>query len=408
MSPRGAALRLGAYYGALFMAVGVQLPFWPLWLKDHGLGPAEIGLILAATYLVKSVVNPLVGHLVDKSGERRRPMVWLAIGATIAWTGFSLVDGFWPILILTIVALGFFSGIMPVGEALALMTTQRMGLDYGRVRLWGSASFIVIAVLGGKLLVGHSTDILVWLITATLALTAITCAALPDIRVPTAAHGRGQPLWPLATSLPFLLLLAAGSLNSAAHTVYYAFSTIHWKSAGISDDTIGLLWSEGVVAEIVLFALSARIARKVGAPGLLLLGGLAGVVRWSMLGLTTDLPLLAAAQMLHAATFGCTHLGAMYALRAVPPGLSARAQGLYAAVAAGVVPGLMSPITGHLYDGLGGHAFLVMAALSGLMALAAGMLLKHHRQGADRAASGHHRHHAPTQPQQGETSGQGQ
>lgn len=408
MTPRGAALRLGAYYGALFMAVGVQLPFWPLWLKDHGLGPAEIGLILAATYLVKSVVNPLIGHLVDKSGERRRPMLWLALGATIAWTGFSLVDGFWPILVLTIVALGFFSGIMPVGEALALMTTQRMGLDYGRVRLWGSASFIVIAILGGKLLVGHSTDILVWLITATLALTALTCAALPDIRVPVTAHGRGQPLRPLATSLPFLLLLAAGSLNSAAHTVYYAFSTIHWKAAGISDDTIGLLWSEGVVAEILLFAISARVARRLGAPGLLLVGALGGMLRWTILGLTTDLPLLAAAQVLHAATFACAHLGAMYALRAVPPGLAARAQGLYAAVAAGVVPGLMSPITGQLYEHLNGHAFLVMAGLSALMALAAGALLKQPGQRPGQGAAAEHPHHPPLQPQQSEGGGQRQ
>lgn len=376
MNPTGAAIRLGAYYAALFMAVGVQLPFWPLWLKDHGLGPAEIGLILAATYLVKSVVNPLIGHLVDRSGERRRPMLWLAIGATIAWSGFSLVEGFWPILILTIVALGFFSGIMPVGEALALMTTQRHGIEYGRVRLWGSVSFIVIAVLGGKVLVGRSTDLLVWLITATLALTALTCATLPDTRVAVTAHGRAQPLRPLVTSLPFLLLLAASSLNSAAHTVYYAFSTIHWKAAGISNDTIGLLWSEGVVAEILLFAASGKVARRLGAPGLLLVGALAGVLRWSVLGLTTDLPLLAAAQILHGATFGCTHLGAMYALRAVPPGLAARAQGLYAAVAAGVVPGLMSPVTGHLYDALGGHAFLVMAGLSVLMALTAGALLR--------------------------------
>ena len=94
-----------------------------------------------------------------------------------------------------------------------------------------------------------------------------------------------------------------------------------------------------------------------------------------MLGLTTDVPMLAAAQVLHAATFGCAHLGAMHFIqRAVPAGLSARAQGLYAAVAMGVAPGLMSPLTGRLYEALGGHAFLVMAGFSALMALAAARL----------------------------------
>lgn len=375
MTPAGAAIRLAAYYSALFTAVGIHLPFWPLWLKDHGLTPAQIGLILAATYLVKSVVNPLVGHMVDKRGERRRPMLWLAAGATLAWTGFAVVDGFWPILLLTVVALGLWGGIMPVGEALSMMTTQRFGIDYGRVRLWGSVAFILTATLCGRLLVGHSPDLLVWLIAAALAVTAAACAALPDTRVPLAERGETPPLRPLVTSTAFLLLLAAGSLNSAAHTVYYAFSTIHWKAAGISDDTIGLLWSEGVVAEILLFAASGWWVRRFGPAGLLLLAGLAGGLRWTVLGLTTELPLLAAAQILHAATFGCAHLGAMHFIqRAVPAGLAARAQGIYAAVAMGVAPGLMSPLTGRLYEALSGHAFLVMALLSALMALAAARL----------------------------------
>ncbi len=375
MTARGAAIRLAAYYSALFMAVGIHLPFWPLWLKDHGLTPAQIGLILAATYLVKSVVNPLIGHVVDRRGDRRRPMLLLAMGATVAWMGFAVADGFWPILVLTVVALGLWSGIMPVGEALALMTTQRHGIDYGRVRLWGSATFIITATLCGQLLVGHSTDLLVWLITASLAVTAAACAALPDARVAVPDGAKAPPLKPLVTSAPFLLFLAAGSLNSAAHTVYYAFSTIHWKAAGISDATIGLLWSEGVIAEIVLFAVSGLAVRRFGPAGLLLLAGLGGLLRWTVLGLTTDVPMLAAAQVLHAATFGCAHLGAMHFIqRAVPAGLSARAQGLYAAVAMGVAPGLMSPLTGRLYEALGGHAFLVMAGFSALMALAAARL----------------------------------
>lgn len=377
MTAQGAAFRLAAYYSALFMAVGVHLPFWPLWLKHHGLTPAQIGLILAATYLVKSVVNPLVGHIVDRRGDRRRPMLVLAGGAALAWCGFGVVDGFWPILLLTVVALGLWSGIMPVGEALSMMTTQRFGIDYGRVRLWGSAAFILTATLCGRLLVGHSPDVLVWAIAATLGVTALACAALPDTRVPVAEGTPPLPLKPLVTSAAFLLFLAAGSLNAAAHTVYYAFSTIHWKAAGIADDTIGLLWSEGVIAEILLFSVSGRVVRRCGPAGLLVLAGLGGVLRWTVLGVTTELPFLALVQVLHAATFGCAHLGAMHFIqRAVPAGLSARAQGLYAAVAMGVAPGLMSPLTGRLYEAFSGHAFLVMALLSALMALAAAKLQK--------------------------------
>ncbi|MBC7951442.1 MAG: 3-phenylpropionate MFS transporter [Rhodospirillaceae bacterium] len=373
MSP---AVRLAAYYCALFAAVGVNLPFWPLWLKDRGLSPGDIGLILAATYLMKMVVNPLVGHVVDRRGDRRRPMVIMAVGAAITWACFALVDEFWGIMAVTVLSLSLWSGIMPVGESLALMITQRHRLDYGRVRLWGSAAFILTAIGVGRLLVEYPPTILVWLIAGTLALTAAACAALPDARVPVPATG-SAPLMPLLTSAGFLLFLAAGSLNQVSHTVYYAFSTIHWKAAGIADDTIGLLWSEGVIAEIVLFSMSGRVVRRIGPAGLILIAALCGVIRWGVLGATTELPLLFAAQLLHGATFGCAHLGAMhYIQRTIPAGLSARAQGIYSAVAMGAAPGLMSPLTGRLYEGLGGYAFWVMAGFSLLSTLAAWRMVR--------------------------------
>lgn len=369
MNARAAAVRLAAYYAALFSAVGVQLPFWPLWLADRGLSPGEIGMAVAATFLTKIVVNPLVGHWVDRHGRRRDIMVALSAAATLAWLAFAVVDGFWGILAVTVVAVGLWAGIMPIGETLALATAHHHKLDYGRVRLWGSVSFIAAAVGTGHLLTLFDPGIVLWLIAGALALTALACANLPDTRPPPAAMAERLPLAPLLRHPAFLLFLAAAALNQASHTVYYAFSTIHWKQAGISDDTIGLLWSEGVLAEIVLFAFSGWVVARLGPARLLFLATAAAVLRWAVLGSTTALPALAAAQILHAATFGCAHLGAMHFIqRAIPAGLTARAQGLFAAVAVGLVPGLMSPVTGRLYTLLEGHAFFVMSVVSVLAA----------------------------------------
>lgn len=361
MSRSGAAFRLSAYYAALFAAVGIHLPFWPLWLSAKGLSPADIGWIVAATYLIKVTINPIAGHLADRRGERRLLMTAMAVGAAGMWLAFGAVEGFWPILAITLVALGLWSGIMPVGESLALSAVYDHKLDYGRVRLWGSLAFIGTATLVGRLLVDHPPTILLGLIAGTLALTAIACFNLPDPSRPR-GDGPNMPILPLLTSAPFLLFLAAASLNQAGHTVYYAFTTIHWKAAGITDDTIGLLWSEGVVAEIVLFSVSGLVMKRFSPASLLVIAGIAGVLRWTMLGATTALPWLALAQLLHAATFGCAHLGAMHFIQqAVPSNLSARAQGIFSAVATGLAPGLMSPLTGWLFQSMGGQTFLVMA-----------------------------------------------
>src|SRR5690606_16104494 len=119
-------------------------------------------------------------------------------------------------------------------------------------------------------------------------------------------------------------------LIQASHGVLYGFGTLHWQSAGHAKDTIGWLWAEGVVAEILLFSFGAAVLRRLGSPSLLMLGGVAAAGRWILLGFSTDLPVLVVAQLLHGLTFGATHLAAIDFLgRAAPPGLSATAQSLY-------------------------------------------------------------------------------
>ncbi len=82
------------------------------------------------------------------------------------------------------------------------------------------------------------------------------------------------------------------------------------------------------------------------------------------------LPVIGALQLLHALTFGASHLGAMHFLsRAVPPAAAASAQTLFAAMSSGIGGGLVMLGAGVFYAAYGGGAYLFMAALS-----AAGLL----------------------------------
>lgn len=382
MSPTSASARLGTYYAALFVAVGIHIPFWPLWLQSRGLSASEIGLVAAAGYLTRILASPVIGHLADHGGQRRLLMIRLALAAGLIWLLFPLVNGFWPILVLSVVAIFPFTGLVPLGDTLAMMVVSRHGLDYGRARLWGSLSFIAAATLLGKALESWPVAVLPWLMTGALLLTAASCLGLPDIKVPR-HEGKPPSLRPVLLNPLFLLFLGTTALNQMAHTVYYAFATIHWKAAGLSDMVIGVLWSEGVVAEIILFAVSNRVVGRFGPAALLLAAALGGVVRWLILGSTASLPLVALAQLLHAATFGCAHLGAIHFIaRAVPPGLSARTQGIFAAMAIGLAPGLITPFSGRLYESLGGGSYLAMAGLSVLSAGLAWVLMRRWTSGA--------------------------
>jgi PPP family 3-phenylpropionic acid transporter len=356
--------RLALFYGGIFATIGVLLPFWPLWLASRGLGPAEIGVLAALPVWVKVAANPLVAGLADRLGERRRPMVVLALGALAGYGLFALADGFWPLFAISLLCGCFFMPLMPLAESLTLIESHARGFDYGRVRLWGSLAFIAASALAGRLLVGRPEELILWLVLGALALTLLAAVLLPDRRVPTSAVRPGG-LGRLLRSPVFLVFLASTGLIQASHAVLYGFGTLHWRAQGLSGGTIGWLWAIGVVAEILLFAGGAAAVRRLGPVGLIGLAAAAGVVRWTTTGLSAALPVLVVAQMLHALTFGAAHLGAMHFIaRAVPAEISASAQSLYSALAMGAVAGIALMSSGALFGAVGASAFHAMAILA--------------------------------------------
>lgn len=358
------ALRLSFFYAAVFGTVGVSTPFFPVWLSSRGMDAAQIGVLLAAVSWVRVVTTPWLGGVAERMGERRRPMAVLAAVALAAFASYGIVDGFWGYLCVGIVAGVAHAAVMPLGENVTMSTAPAARLDYGHLRLWGSLSFILASAGGGWFLKGRPADVILWLLVGTAALMFLSCCLLPEPRLPR-AHPHTAPVRRLLGNRLFLLFVFSCGLLQASHAVIYGFGTLHWRASGLDDATIGWLWAEGVLAEIALFALGAKVMGKLGPLRLLLLAGAAGIMRWPLTAMTADLGVLAAIQLLHGFTFGAAHLGAMYFIqRAAPPGLSASAQSLYSAVGMGVVMGLALLLAGPLYGALHGGAFAIMTLFS--------------------------------------------
>jgi len=356
------SIRLSFFYAAYFLIVGVQLPFWPVWLQGRGMDAAEIGFLLAAATWLK-ISNPLIANAVDRTGHRKRAIVILAVLALATCSLYFLPGGFWYLFAVSALFALALSTLNPIADSLTMMTARAQNLDYGRIRLWGSVTFVIAAVGSGKLLDGHDASWILWLIIASLGLTVVAALALPDERIVHTATRRPR-VGKLLRAPNFLIFLGAAALTQASHVVIYGFGTIHWRLAGHSDDVIGILWAEGVIAEIILFAFSAAVLKRIGPVGLLVIAAAAGVVRWVVFGLTSDLAVLIILQPLHGATFGAAHLGAIHFIaRAAPPELSATAQSLYSSLALGVAFGVAMPLAGVMYGGLAGQAYFAMAGM---------------------------------------------
>lgn len=354
--------RFGLYYGALFFAAGVQLPFWPLWLDSKGLGANEIALFLAASTWARILATPLAGGIADRSSKLRHLLAFCAFGSLGLIAAMAFTNNYWILLLLQLLGFALFQPLIPLGESQAMRAVRRSGMDYGRARLWGSLSFILAVLFAGRMIESQGPAVIIWIFCGGIAITGFSVLLLPLSVVSRSAEP--QSWLPFIRKSGFLWLLLAAALLQASHAVYYAFSALHWKATGLSETAVAALWAEGVIAEILLFFVGRRLLNHISPLSFLLIAGIAGAIRWTVLGMTDAVVPLILIQALHALTFGAAHLGAMHLLSILlPEDKAASAQSLYSA-ALGASMGLAVLLSGSLYSAYSSAAYFAMTAIS--------------------------------------------
>ncbi|MGI9522656.1 MAG: MFS transporter [Hyphomicrobiaceae bacterium] len=393
------AIRHSAYYAAIFANLGVYLPFMPIWLAWRDMDSVQIGIITSAPLFVRVLATPLIALWSDRQGDHRPAII---IGG---WCGFVsalllfIPSGFWPILFLTVCFQLATQSILPLVEAKTLAGVRRLGVDYGRMRLWGSALFISANIAGGLVVAEYGGASVLYMVLTTMFCTAVAAHGLPrrtgwsrgGALPPTgcevnnteqedsqaAAHAGWRDMLKLLGRPWFVAVLIAAGLIQGSHAVYYSFSALHWEAQGITESWIGLLWALGVAAEIVLFACSGWMLAVFGAIGMLVLGGCAAFLRWLGMALDPSFAMLFPLQCLHAFSFGATYLGALNLVQSrVSEHNSGMAQSIHAAVSGGVFMGIMTLLAGVVFAVYGGRSFLLMAVAAGAGILVAAATLR--------------------------------
>ncbi|WP_265692955.1 3-phenylpropionate MFS transporter [Providencia rustigianii] len=357
-------------YFTYFFAYSIFLPFWSVWLQGEGIDAEMIGVLLgiglAARFLGAMFITPLVK-------EPSKLILALRLLATLSLI-FSIGFAFgshWAWLLFVMIGFNlFFAPMVPLGDSLAGAWQKQFTFDYGKIRVWGSIAFII-----GSSLMGYLSG--VWGHKSIMVALIISCAAMllgtllkPAIMPAGAAKTDGVSkvsFKQLIADKNVIKFLVCVSLLQGAHAAYYGFASLYWKEAGYSDLVIGNLWSLGVVAEVIVFMLSHRLFRRWSARNLLLLSAACGIIRWSMMGAFTSLPVLVMVQILHSGTFTVCHLAAMRFISARKENEIIPLQGAYSALAMGGGLAIITIMVGYIYERVPqqhGVVFFLMAILA--------------------------------------------
>jgi MFS transporter, PPP family, 3-phenylpropionic acid transporter len=369
------AARLALFYGTLFGLIGTHLPFFPVWLKAVGIDSSWIGIIMAIPSVTRFTILPLVTGLAERHQSLRAALIITAFATAL---GFSVIGTqHEPLLVFVAYAATacLWTPMVPLTDAYALRGVARFGLNYGPLRLWGSAAFVVGALACGLLVDVIAARHLIWVIAAMGGLGALVSLGLQRLEnpgMPRAARHRASAL---LRDRGFVAMIVAAALIQGSHAAYYTFASITWQGAGLGGVTIAGLWAVGVVAEIVVFAVSPRFTLQPSS--LVVIGGLSGLARWLITAQEPSVAVLSVVQLAHGLTYGLTQVGTMGLLvRHVPAHSIARGQGYFAACS-GIVTSVASILSGPIYARYGEGIYYVMAAMASLGA-AVMWLARHH------------------------------
>lgn len=379
---RAFGMRIALFYGALFVVYGMHVPYMPVWLAGRGLTGAEISAVMAAPFFLRLLITPGIAMAADRTGRHRVMLIALAWISLAVILVLSQAIGFWPILLLTVPLIVTFTTIMPLTETVAVSGVRHAGLDYGRMRLWGSLTFVVASFAGGFAVAHWGSGAGIWLIAIGCGLTVVAAHLLPrealksdDVELVQGPWWKAEEPLMLLRQPAFVAFLFAAGCIQAAHATFLTFGTLIWQKQGLSGGWIGSLWAIGVFAEIIVFAVSGWLVRTFGPVALLIAGAASSVVRWIAMGFDPGLATLVPLQILHGVSYGASHIGAIHFIsQAVPLRAAGSAQALYATVAAGVAMGFATLIAGWFYARYGGASYFAMVVIA-LVALAASVRL---------------------------------
>ena len=379
------ATRLALFYGAIFGLLGAYLPFFPVWLKAVGIEASWIGIITAVPAVTRFTVLPFVTSAAERRQSLRNAIIITAFATAL---GLAVVGTQHQALLVFLAFAAtccLWTPTGPLTDAYALRGVAHYGLNYGPLRLWGSAAFVVGALGCGLLVDVIAPRHLIWVIAAMAGLGAFASLGLPPLDGLKKPDLTQRDAGALLKDPGFLAIIMASALIQSSHAAYYVFASIVWKQSGFGGLTIAGLWSLGVLAEIVLFAVSPRFTLPYAV--LVVIAASSAVARWMIMAQDPPIAILAIVQLAHGLTFGLTQVGTMgLMVHHVPGHVMARGQGYFAACG-GIVASATSILSGMVYARHGQGVYYVMAA----MALSGGVVMwlsRHRLDQPHSAASG--------------------
>ena len=357
-------------YFIYFGVLGIYLPYFNLYCYHIGFSGTEIGGLSAARSLVLVAFPMIWGILADRFRSRRALYVFCSLCAAVIWCLYLATSEFLPMLTITVLHGIFYAPLISFLEAFSMDALGRARQNYGRIRAWGSISFIAVVLLLGWMIDLFNIRLILVLVLAGSVVQSLAAIRMPAERSSKTNPFSGRPEFLMQQQT--LVFLLCGFLMLVSHGAYYGFFSIHLATLGFSKTFIGVSWALASAAEILVMITSRRMFRRFSLESVLTFSFGVAAFRWLALYFVQSAAMILVTQVLHAVTYAAFHMASiLYIDRLTPDRNKTLGQAVNNAVQYGL--GLMVGffLNGYLYGRIGSSALF---AVSSLLALSGGLI----------------------------------
>lgn len=358
-------LVISSQYFLYFGVMGIFLPYFNLYCYHLGFSGFQIGA-LSALRTGATVLFPLFwGALADRFLIRRSIYIGCNFISTGIWTFFLFTVDFGVMLLITMLYGIFYAPIISFLETFTMDVLEGEKKSYGRIRVWGSISFILIVVMVGKIIDIYSIEIILALILAGSVILSAISIRIPDITVEKKKSFKtsGKAL----AKLRVIVFLFCAFLMLVSHGTYYGFFSIHLENLGFGNTFIGITWALASIAEILVMLKSDMIFKRFSIEKVLVFSFIVAALRWFTLFFARSPVIILLSQITHAITYGTFHIASiLYIDHLTPDDAKTLGQAANNAVTYGLGMMVGFFLNGYLYESMGSFTLFIVSSLIAL------------------------------------------
>lgn len=361
-----------ANYFFLSVSTAILAPYLQLFLKDRGLSPSRIGLLLGILELAGVAGPILIGRRADRRTAYRGLLALCFIIPVAVFVPMQLTTAF-PVYVACIIVMGFtYRATIPLLDSLVSRILANPTQQYGPLRVAGSFGFIAISLFlqfSGLVPPDSSLAILI-AFSASVLVAAAMVVLLPPAPPAHVSHETASTRGEL--DLRFWIVILVIVLGRFGIGAYYSFFSLYLQQT-FPNTGVSLLWAIGPAAEIGLIIFSGPIIKRFGIRTLLVVSLAAVSLRLGLFIIAPSIAVVALAQLLHGFTFGTFHTASVaYINGKISPARRGLGMAIYNSVGIGLSAFLASVIGGFVLER---HGFVLLFVSYGAVPLVGILIL---------------------------------